>query len=87
MSEAANWSTDEVEVGLIRRAEGNKPGSELCTEIDASKHRFPFCVVFTPLPMLTWYVPASLCCVLPASVACCLPCCNTHRVLQHCSPV
>lgn len=26
-------------------------------EIDANKDRFPFCIVWTPLPLLSWIVP------------------------------
>ncbi|KAG5894526.1 hypothetical protein JTB14_026814 [Gonioctena quinquepunctata] len=25
--------------------------------IDSSKHRFPFCIVWTPIPILTWLLP------------------------------
>ncbi|KAF2903006.1 hypothetical protein ILUMI_03175 [Ignelater luminosus] len=32
-------------------------GSEHCPEIDISRDRFPFCIVWTPIPVLTWFFP------------------------------
>ncbi len=26
-------------------------------KMDAERHRFPFCVVWTPLPLITWLLP------------------------------
>ncbi|KAK6732265.1 hypothetical protein RB195_016572 [Necator americanus] len=29
----------------------------MASEIDVARHRFPFCIVWTPLPVLTWIFP------------------------------
>lgn len=30
---------------------------EMVVEIDPSKDKFPFCIVWTPIPVLTWLFP------------------------------
>ena len=34
----------------------NGIGSDLTEKIDADNQRFPYCIVWTPIPLLTWLV-------------------------------
>lgn len=34
-----------------------KANSKLNDEIDPERARFPFCIVWTPLPLISWFLP------------------------------
>ena len=34
----------------------NGDGNEMNEKIDATNQRFPYCIVWTPIPLLTWLV-------------------------------
>ena len=34
----------------------NGAGNDLIEKIDAENQRFPYCIVWTPIPLLTWLV-------------------------------
>ncbi|CAL4122340.1 unnamed protein product, partial [Meganyctiphanes norvegica] len=44
-------------VGLMSESESRPESPVTVDRMDISRHRFPVCIVWTPLPLITWFLP------------------------------
>lgn len=48
---------DELLLAPDYAAASRGSGGSRGATIDAAVHRFPFCIVWSPIPILTWFLP------------------------------
>ncbi|KAE9067315.1 hypothetical protein PF010_g27509, partial [Phytophthora fragariae] len=48
---------DELLLSADHSAASCGSGGSKSATIDAAVHRFPFCIVWSPIPILTWFLP------------------------------
>ncbi|KAG3019637.1 hypothetical protein PC128_g19242 [Phytophthora cactorum] len=54
---ALNIATDELLLPADDAVASRAPGGSKGAVVDPAVHRFPYCIVWSPIPILTWFLP------------------------------